>query len=258
MLALFLQTHLPLLFGLLFLTGLIAGTVDTIAGGGGLLTVPVLMLTGVPPALVLGTNKLQSCFGSTTAAVQFIKKGKLAFREYGVGLLSAGLGGALGALSLLALNADFLEKLLPLFLIAVMVYMIISPQRGLHDHPPRISPPIFFMLAGLVLGFYDGFFGPGTGSFWPVTIIALLGYNIKKATWHAKICNAGSNIAALCCFMVSGHVMWSIGLMMALGQLLGARIGAHIVMSRSTRWIKPVFLSMSGLVLVSVLFQKFF
>ncbi|MDE3083587.1 MAG: TSUP family transporter [Verrucomicrobiota bacterium] len=242
------------IYPLLFATGLIAGLVDSIAGGGGLLTLPVLLAAGLPAPLALGTNKLQASFGSTTAVWHYARCGVVALRDCWVGIAATFIGAMLGAHFVQRLSPGFLEKFLPWLLAAILIYSIFRPDLGLTDRPARMRPKLFFTAAGLALGFYDGFFGPGTGSFWAMACVLALGFNFTKATGYTKVMNATSNLASLICFAAARHVVFAAGLSMAAGQILGARLGAGLVVRGGARFVRPIFLTMVALVLARVLY----
>jgi uncharacterized membrane protein YfcA len=241
------MTHL--LFGvplwnypLLFLVALFAGTVDTLAGGGGLITVPVLMSLGWSPQDALGTNKFQASFGSGSATLHFARAGALSVRELGWGVLFTAAGAAAGAWAVGQISAAFLERLIPLLLILLAAYFAFTPRLGLEEGRPRMGPFAFHLLFGLGLGLYDGFFGPGTGSFWVMAYLLLLGYDLKRGTAATKLMNFTSNILSLAVFLVMGNVHFAPGLAMACGQFLGGRLGAKLVMTRGARLVRPVFI----------------
>lgn len=229
-------------YPLLFTTGLAAGLVDAIAGGGGLLTVPVLLSTGLPPTVALGTNKLQSSFGSGTATWHYARGGAVKLADCGVGIAATLLGALAGAWAVQQLPRDLLAAIIPILLATILVYMIARPQLGEHSRPARVGVTPFFAGAGLLLGFYDGFFGPGTGSFWTIAIVGLLGWPLLAATGATKVMNFTSNVASLGVFLLAGQVDFAIGLVMAAGQAAGARLGAHLALRRGARVIRPVFL----------------
>ncbi len=228
---------------LLFLTGLVAGFVDSIAGGGGLITIPALMSLGIDPRHALGTNKLQATFGSGSASWHYAKGGAVSLRETGRGFLFSLLGATLGALAVQQLNPSFLKRAIPLLLIAVAAYMVAKPRLGTIDLRPRLRRGWFDLIFGLGIGFYDGFFGPGTGTFWAMAFMLGLGFNLTKATGSTKVMNFASNLAALVMFLCGGWVLFGAGLAMGVGQLIGARLGSGMVMAKGTRFIRPVFLT---------------
>jgi hypothetical protein len=242
----------PWLIPLLFTTGLLAGLVDTIAGGGGLITIPVLLGISVPPAYALGTNKLQASFGSGSATFHFLRSGAVTLRECASGIALTFLGASLGALAVQRLDAEFLKRLLPILLCAVAAYVFVNPGFGASPSRPRMARLPFYLLAGLGLGFYDGFFGPGTGSFWVVALMLGLGQDMRKATATTKVMNFCSNVASLLFFVLGGHVLVAPALAMAAGQVLGGRLGAKLVLTRGARLVRPALLAMVVLVLAKL------
>ncbi|MFC3847216.1 TSUP family transporter [Helicobacter baculiformis] len=233
-------------YGIFFVAAFSAGLVDSIAGGGGLITVPTLMALGIPPHMVLATNKLQSSFGSFTAALNFCLKGMVPLREVAFGVGCVVVGAALGTTLILWLKADMLRVLIPIFLSLIFIYTLLAPKVGEGDSHPRVKPALFYGIFGLGLGFYDGFFGPGTGSFWTFAMVALLGLNMKKATARTKVFNFTSNIVSLSVFLMGGEVIWSVGLLMGAGQMLGAWVGSNLVMAKEVKFIRRVFLCVVG------------
>ncbi|MEA3278511.1 MAG: TSUP family transporter [Pseudomonadota bacterium] len=225
---------------LLFALAVIAGLVDAIAGGGGLITVPALLWAGLPPVEALATNKAQAVFGSFTATANFIHKGALDLRRAAFSVLCTFVGAASGAILVQFLGGELLASLIPGLLIAFALYFMFSPRVSDLDSRHRIGEPVFALTVGTGVGFYDGFFGPGTGTFFAVGFVSLLGYNLRRATAHTKLLNFTSNLAALLFFLAGGYVVWSIALVMAVGQLLGAWVGSHLVLRHGTRVVRPV------------------
>jgi uncharacterized membrane protein YfcA len=230
--------HLPLLF----LTGLGAGFVDSIAGGGGLITLPVLLSFGMDPRQALGTNKLQASFGSGSAAGHYARAGTVPLKDCTRGFLLSLIGAALGTLAVRQLDPSFLRRAIPVLLIAVAVYMLLKPRLGAQDLHPRMARGVFDCVFGLPIGFYDGFFGPGTGTFWTMGFMLGLGFNMTRATGYAKVMNFASNVGSLAFFLLGGNVLYAAGLTMAVGQVLGAKIGSHMVITRGTKFIRPIFI----------------
>lgn len=229
----------PLLFG----TGLAAGFVDAIAGGGGLITIPVLLNLGLDPQAALGTNKLQASFGSGSATWHYAQARTVHLRDCWLGFAMSFLGATLGAWIVLRVDPGFLRRILPVLLIAVGVYTLLKPQLGTQDLHPRMNRTWFYVLFGLGIGFYDGFFGPGTGTFWAMAYVLCLGFNLTRATGYTKVMNFASNLSSLCFFLWRGHVLLLPGLVMGVGQLLGARLGAGMVIRKGTHFIRPIFLT---------------
>jgi len=155
------------------------------------------------------------------------------------------------------LNPDFLKPVIPVLLLLVFVYTLFSRNLGLKQNVPRVSPGIFFMFLGLGLGFYDGFFGPGTGSFWTMAFMVLLGLNMTRASGFTKVMNFTSNVVALSFFIRGGNVLYSVGLVMACGQIVGAGIGSSLAIKKGARFIRPVFLTVIFLTIVRLGYQNF-
>ncbi len=242
----------PLVLVLLTLAGVAAGFVDSIAGGGGMITVPALLAAGLPPHFALGTNKLQSSFGSFTAALSYRQGGLVSFRRAALGVLFAAAGAALGTLCIQALSPRFLDHLVPALLVSIFIYMWLSPHPGDEDRLQRLAEPLFYLAVGLTMGFYDGFFGPGTGSIWTIAFVLLLGHNLKKATAHTKLMNFTSNAVSLSVFALGGHVLLLPGLLMGLGQLLGALLGSRMMIRRHVRFVRSFFLAVVGLTVLKL------
>jgi len=228
---------------LLFIVGGVAGWIDSIAGGGGLITVPVLLGLGFPPADALGTNKLQAVFGSGAATWHYSRAGLFDFRECAAGVLFTAMGAVLGAVAAQRLHPDFLRLVIQFLLIAIALYVLFRPTLGDLDVHPRMKSATFHFVFGLALGFYDGFFGPGTGSFWAMAYVMLLGFNLTKATARTKLMNFTSNAASLAMFLIGGKAQLVAGLVMGAGQLFGARLGAKMVVARGARFIRPIFIA---------------
>ncbi|MGD2082693.1 MAG: TSUP family transporter [Chromatiales bacterium] len=223
----------------------LAGLVDAIAGGGGLLTIPALLWAGLTPVQALGTNKLQAVFGSFAATVNFAHKGEIRLRIMAPVVVLTFAGASVGALAVQHLGSEILDDLIPLLLIGFALYFLFSPRVGDLDVQQRITPLAFGAGAGAGIGFYDGFFGPGTGSFFALAFVSLLGYNLRRATAHAKLLNFTSNLAALLLFTAGGHLVWAVGLPMALGQVLGGYLGSHMVLRHGARLVRPLLVVVS-------------
>jgi len=243
---------------LLFLAAFAAGFVDSIAGGGGLITVPVLMSFGLPTPLALGTNKLQATFGSGSATWHYARAGLVDWRACVRGFLLTVIGAAIGTLLVQRIDDQLLRRLIPLLLIAVALVMILRPRLGEQDLHPRMKPLPFELIFGLSLGFYDGFFGPGTGTFWTMAFMLGLGFNLTRATAHTKVMNFASNASSLAVFLLHGQVLFLPGLVMGAAQLLGARLGAGMVVRGGTRFIRPVFLSVVFALTARLLWKAYF
>jgi hypothetical protein len=227
---------------LLVAVALVAGTVDAIAGGGGLVTVPAFLAVGLPPHLALGTNKGQSVFGSFAALVRFSRSGLLDRRRARI-TFPLGLAGSLaGAALVLAVPPAVLRPVVLVMLAAAALFIGFrrAPPPRLEDAPPRRHAALLAGAAALVIGAYDGFFGPGTGTFLIVAFVALLGDGLAHASAAAKVVNFASNLAALVLFAVKGTVVWRIALPMAAAQLAGGWLGAHLAIRRGDALVRRV------------------
>jgi len=243
------------LLPIFFATGLVAGTIDAIAGGGGLISLPMLLSLGLPPSLALGTNKLQSLCGTAVAAFSYYRHGWLQPRGLLRGVVFTILGALLGAGTAELCSNEFLKRLIPFLLLLVFSYVSFCPRRGQQDEQPKVKESLFYPLAGLALGFYDGFLGPGVGGFWVFLLMYFLGFNLLKATAYTKVFNLNSNIVAVLCFAMMGQVDYRIGFVMAVGQVLGAKIGAQFAMRKGVRWVRPLFLFMMLAAIVTLLYR---
>ena len=230
---------------LLFAAGSIAGFIDAIAGGGGMITIPAMLLAGIPPLQVLGTNKLQSLFGSGSASLAYARHGHVDLRGQLPMALTAALGAALGAFLATVVPGDVLKAGLPFLLIGIAIYFGLKPDAGEVDRHRRMSAKTFALAFVPVIGFYDGVFGPGTGSFLMLGFISLAGYGLLKATAHTKFLNFGSNVGAFAVFLAFGAVLWKVGLVMGVGQFVGAQLGSRFAMKQGARIIKPLLVTVS-------------
>lgn len=229
----------------LFIVSSLAGFIDAIAGGGGLLTLPFLLWAGLSPAQALATNKLQGSFGTFSASYRYIRCGMINITEILPEITLTFIGSAAGTLLVQYIQADILTNIIPWLLIAVAIYTWISPRMDDHPTKQRIGRIFFIIIFTTGIGFYDGFFGPGTGAFFTISFVSLMGLGLTRATAHAKVLNFTSNIAALLFFAIGGHIVWQIGLIMALGQIIGASLGAHSVTRHGSRVIKPLLFIVS-------------
>jgi uncharacterized membrane protein YfcA len=247
----------PWAFPVLFVTGLVAGFVDSIAGGGGLITLPVFFSFGLPPQTALGTNKFQAIFGSGGAAWHYSRHNLVKLSECGLGIWFTFLGAVAGTLVVQKLDPTFLKHLIPILLLAIAAWVILRPKLGAEDIHPRMSPGWYYSVAGLALGFYDGFIGPGVGTFWTMAFMLGLGFNLAKATGYTKVMNLASNVTSFCFFAAAGQVAYGAGLAMGLGQLLGARLGSRMVVKRGVKFVRPIFLAMVFALILKLLWDAY-
>jgi uncharacterized membrane protein YfcA len=245
------------LYVLLFLTGFAAGFVDAIAGGGGLITVPVLLNIGLSPADALGTNKLQATFGSASATWHYGRAGLIEYRRCLQGVVFTAVGAAIGTLLVRWMPQALLQQFIPWLLLSVAIYTLLRRNLGEADVHPRWGEGAFYAVFGLGIGFYDGFFGPGTGTFWAMAYMTVLGYNMTRATAHTKLMNFTSNLVSLLVFLAAGHGHVGAGLAMGAGQLAGARLGSRTVIRKGTKFIRPVFITVVLAITVRLLYRNF-
>jgi uncharacterized membrane protein YfcA len=227
----------------LVLAAMFAGTVDAIAGGGGLVTVPALRLAGLPVELVLGTNKAQSAWGTLAAAIAFLRARRVD-RVQALYAFPLGLCGALvGASVVLAIPRDVLDTIVIAMLVGAAIVLVVKKpsERG----TPRARPLAIAALA-LVVGAYDGFFGPGTGTFLVVGFVAIGGKSLVDASADAKIVNLASNVGALIVFARAGTIRWDIAVPMAVGQLFGGVLGARLALRGGARLVRICVLAVSA------------
>lgn len=242
---------------ILFFTGMAASIVDAIAGGGGLISIPALLAVGVSPHVALGTNKLQSMVGTTVATLTYYRKGLITFHHLYLGLIYGFIGSVAGAIVSQELSNAFLSKIIPFILIIILLYTVFSPNLGELDRTPKISEKWFYAIFGSILGFYDGFFGPGAGSFWIFALVYFLGFNIIKASAYTKVLNLNTNIFAAICFAVGGNIDYTIALCMGAGQLIGGQVGAHMAIRGGHKVIRPVFIFIVAITIASVAYKAY-
>ena len=232
----------------LFIIGMVAGFIDTLVGGGGLLAVPALLLSGIPPIYVLGTNKFQGSMGTGIATFLLFRKKKLNWEAIKYLMLLSFIGSVVGGVIVQFIDTEFLSLAIPIVLVVIAVYFIISPKP---DERVKNSKPnkIFEKYAVPSVSFYDGMFGPGAGSFFVMTGVMFKKLEIIQATILAKPLNFASNIAGFIVFYSFGHIAFMIGLIMMLGQLIGSFVGTHYLLKANPKVIRLLIVVMSLLML---------
>ena len=240
---------------LLFLVAAVAGWVDVIAGGGGLLTIPLLIMIGLPPAVAIATNKLQGSVGTLIAGIYFVRKGAVNLSRMKFSICMTFVGSVLGSWLVLQIDAKILLWFLPVLLIATGLYFLFSPTISDIQRKQKIPLLVFAIVIAPLLGFYDGFFGPGTGSFMALSFVIFGGYGLSKATANAKILNFTSNVSALGYFILYGDIAWLAGVAMVGGQLFGAVVGAKMVLKKGATLIKPVVVIVCFLMSLNLLLK---
>ncbi|HMI89674.1 MAG TPA: TSUP family transporter [Polyangiaceae bacterium] len=229
---------------LLAAVAFVAGVVDGIAGGGGLISLPALLAAGLPPHIALGTNKGQSTFGTFSALIQYARAGLVDPRR-ARWMFPLGFAGSLaGAALVLLVRPDQLRPLVLVLLIGVAAFLAFRPPVA-HPagHPPPPHAALWAALIALVGGLYDGFFGPGAGTFLIVALVGLVGLTLTRATAEAKVVNWAANFGALIVFASRGVTVWRIALPMAAGSLAGGYVGAHVAMKGGDRLVRYVVLA---------------
>jgi uncharacterized membrane protein YfcA len=191
---------------------------------------------------VLGTNKLQGQFGALSATIAYARKGLVDLKKQLPMAAIAALGGAAGAVAAAFVPADMLRIIMPFLLAAIGIYFALKSQLSDLDSHGRMTPFIFGLTLVPLIGFYDGIFGPGAGSFYMLAFVALAGFGMLKATAHTKLLNLGSNIGAFVVFTMSGAVLWKLGLIMGLGQFIGAQAGSRLAMKSGVKIIRPLLI----------------
>ena len=234
----------PWIIAALTATAVLTGFIDAIAGGGGLIMMPALLFAGVPPIQALGTNKLQSMFGTTIAFRNFAAKGLVDWRAHKGTIALIFIGASVGVIAVQAIDPGALKLIIPLLLIAVALYVILSPRMSDEDAHHRVRARGYGPVATLI-GAYDGFFGPGTGSFFTASLVGLRGFGLTRATATTKLFNLTSNVASVIFFALGGQILWLLGLSMAGGAMLGGWLGSHTAMRFGAKVIRPLLVTLS-------------
>ena len=235
----------PLTLSALAGVGLLAGFVDAVAGGGGLIAIPALLSVGVPPIATLATTKFQGSFGTLMSTFTYWRKGHIALRALLPSVLTTFVGAFVGAATVRHIDTAALQQIVPAALIAIALYFLFAAKLTDEARGARLELKKFLPLIGFCIGFYDGIFGPGTGSFFTMAFVALFGFGMLKATASTKLLNVTSNLAALSLFLLAGDVVWPIAIVMASGQLVGSYLGALTGMRFGAKLIRPLVVTIS-------------
>ena len=232
----------PAVFVVLVVIAFAAGFISSIAGAGGVLTLPALLWAGLPPITALATNKVQSTLGTLSSTWNFFRKGHLDLKPLLPSMATALAGSCLGTWAVQRVGNEVLATLIPVLLIAIGLYFLVSPRISDDHREPRISSLQFAMTAAPLMGFYGGFFGPGMGSIFPFLMVWLMGYGLRKATAQTKAMVLSVNGVSATIFIIGGHVIWSLAIAMSLAQIVGARLGSNLVISRGGALVQPVII----------------
>jgi hypothetical protein len=243
------------------LASLLAGFVDSIVGGGGLILVPALfaVFPQTHPATLFGTNKGASVWGTGIATVQYSRRVTMPWHALGPAAVAGFAASLAGAWLVTVISPEFLRKVLPGVLLLVLVYTLLKKELGRH-HAPRFSGLQETLIAigiGAVIGFYDGFFGPGTGSFFVFLLVRLLGYDFLHASAGAKLLNTATNLAALVLFTLKGHVWWHFALVMAVANVVGSLAGTHLALRLGTGFVRGVFIAVVSVLILKTGYDAF-
>src|SRR5215217_1250760 len=235
----------PLVLLALAAVGMLAGFVDAIAGGGGMIALPALLSAGLPPVAALATNKLQSVFGTGMAALTYWRRGFVSLKALVPAIALTYAGSLIGALIVRQIDVSLLDVAVPVALIGIALYFLFAPNLSDADKAARLPFGLFVPVMGMLVGFYDGVFGPGTGSFFTIGFVMLFGLGLTRASGNTKILNLVSNLAALTIFIPAGDVVWPAALCMAAGQVIGGYVGARTGIRYGARVIRPLVIIVS-------------
>jgi uncharacterized membrane protein YfcA len=234
----------------LFTIAIIAGFLDTLAGGGGLLTLPALMMSGIPPLTALGTNKLQSSMGTATATVMMLRGRRVRWHQVKHLMLSGFIGSAIGTVIVQFVDAEMLTLIIPVVITGIGIYFLITPTVDEENKPAKVSAEKYKNVVVPIIGCYDGIFGPGTGSFFTLAGRALRAQKFLEATAIAKTLNFSTNIASLIVFIFAGQVIWMVGLTMMCGQFIGAWLGSHFLFKIPVNYLRYLVVFMCFAMLI--------
>ena len=234
----------PWVYPALTATAVLTGFIDAIAGGGGLIMMPALLFAGVPPINALATNKLQSMFGTATAYRNYARKGLVDWRANILTILLVFAGASGGVIAVQTIDTHTLSLVIPLLLMAVALYVLLSPRMSDEDAHQRISAKGYAPV-GAAIGAYDGFFGPGTGSYFTASLVALRGLGLTRATALTKLLNLASNVASVLFFAIGGKMFWLLGICMAAGAMAGGWLVSHSAIRFGARLIRPLLVTLS-------------
>lgn len=241
---------------LLFLAAVLAGYIDVLVGGGGLLTIPALLLAGVPPVAALGTNKLQAVVGSGTSTIKLLRLKRIEFKRLRRAFLWSLFGAVSGTVVVQFIHPGVLNYLIPAVIVFIALYFLFKP-KAVHPRTERISQTVYERTAIPAIGFYDGMFGPATGSFFVLAGVSLRGLDILSSTMTAKAYNFASNFGSLIVFIAFGQLVWWLGGLMMAGQFIGASLGTRTLIRIDPSLLRYLVVAMSFLVLLAWLAREF-
>jgi len=235
----------PLMILTLSMVAFVAGYISSIAGAGGLITLPILLWFGLPPINALATNKVQSALGTLSSSWNFFRKGYINFTDIRYSVVLALMGSICGTLLAQSIGNEILLRLMPVMLIIIALYFLISPRVSDKSSLARLSPIYFGLFAAFPMGLYGGFFGPGMGSILPFLFVYLSGYGLSKATAQTKVMILAINGVSALLFAFHGDVFWELALYMSVAQIIGARLGSNRVIKQGASLIQPLIVGVT-------------
>ncbi len=244
------------LLSFLLIASFVAGFLDTLAGGGGLIALPALMMAGIPPLSALGTNKLQGTMGTATATYMMLKNRRVSWVDVKFLMLAAFIGAVMGTIAVQFINTELLVFVIPAVLLLIAVYFLLSPLPQMGITKARVSKGKYQKIIVPLIGWYDGMFGPGTGSFFALAGVSLQGHGLIDATAVAKTLNFSTNIASLMVFLLAGKVVWLVGLIMMVGQFAGAWGGSQCLFRINPKYLRLIVVTMCLAMLTKYAFSS--
>ncbi|WP_034869158.1 TSUP family transporter [Clostridium lundense] len=249
----------PIIYKIVFLcaAGFLAAFIDSIAGGGGLISLPAYFLVGFPPHYTLGTNKFSATCGSIVSTAKFAQSGKIDKSILKILLPFTFLGACTGVTTVLLIDSSVLKPLVLFLLLAVGIYSFFSKSVGMEDNFQGATKKTLIIgsIFAFAMGFYDGFFGPGVGSFLIFGLIKIYGFDFVRASGNAKAMNLMSNFTSLILFAIKGKIYYLMGIPMAIFMIFGAKVGTKLALKEGAKFIKPIFVTMSLLVAVKMIYE---
>ncbi len=247
----------PLTLLFLCIAGFFAALIDSIAGGGGLISIPAFIMAGVPPHFTLGTNKFAATFNSLTSSIRYIQENKINKNLLLVLIPFTFIGAWAGVRLVIEIPTMYLSFIITIMILLVGVYTLLKKNLGMRNQPFDLTPARWMssILIALIIGFYDGFFGPGTGSFLMFMFIKLFGLDFLRAAGNARVLNFISNAISLVLFAIHGKILYAVGLPVGIAMMLGALVGSKIAFRKGAGLVRPIFIIITFLAAAKVLFD---
>jgi len=240
---------------LLFLVAICSGVIDAIAGGGGLISLPVLMMAGLSPAEAIATNKIHALSSVASSSHRYARAGLIKGAAIRGKIAASVVGAICGAIAIQTIDPTYLARVAPFILIGVALFFLLAPTVLTGKRDKWIGEAAFAVFVAVPIGFYDGFFGPGTGSLYAAAFVFFLGRNLRVATAETKILNMCGSLAAAFIFLPGGAIVWKPALVMAAGAIIGAQIGAHVALKWGVPLIRACLVIVSMLLAVKLLLE---